>query len=66
MPKSMPAGALAAPFKELPFLMMLLGIFVLTYGIFTPVNYLALQGYLEAHVSIDMSLYLVAIFNTSR
>jgi MFS transporter, MCT family, aspergillic acid transporter len=64
--KKMSAGALAAPFKELPFLMMVLGIFVLTYGIFIPVNYLALQGFLEAHMSTDMSLYLVSIFNAAR
>ncbi|KAK0706285.1 major facilitator superfamily domain-containing protein [Lasiosphaeria miniovina] len=65
VPKRMPAGALAAPFKELPFLTMVLGISVLTYGIFIPVNYLALQGFLEAHVPADMSLYLVSIFNAA-
>lgn len=66
VPKRMAAGALAAPFKEFPFLVMLLGMFVLTCGIFIPVNYLALQGYLEAHISVDMSLYLVSIFNAAR
>ena len=64
--QGMPDGALAAPFKDWPFLVMVLGIFVLTYGIFIPVNYLALQAYLEAHMSVDMSLYLVAIFNAAR
>lgn len=66
VPKKMPPGALAAPFKEMRFLVMVLGIFVLTYGIFIPVNYLALQAYAEAHVSSDMSLYLVSIFNAAR
>ncbi len=66
VPKKMPPGALAAPFKDLPSLIMVLGIFVLTYGIFIPVNYLALQAFLEANVSIDMSLYLVSIFNAAR
>ncbi|KAH8892295.1 MFS general substrate transporter [Thozetella sp. PMI_491] len=65
VPKKMPAGALAAPFKEFPFIMMMLGIFVLTFGIFIPVNYLALQGFREAHMSVDMSLYLVSIFNAA-
>ncbi|KAH7363756.1 major facilitator superfamily domain-containing protein [Rhexocercosporidium sp. MPI-PUGE-AT-0058] len=65
VPKRMRAGALAAPFKEPPFLVMLLGMFILTYGIFIPVNYLALQGFLEAKVSVDMALYLVSIFNAA-
>ncbi|KAK3374838.1 major facilitator superfamily domain-containing protein [Podospora didyma] len=62
-PKKTPAGTLAAPFKEFPFVMMLLGMFILMYGIFIPVNFLALQALEQAHVSESMSLYLVAIFN---
>ncbi|KAK3303800.1 major facilitator superfamily domain-containing protein [Chaetomium strumarium] len=57
------AATLAAPFKEFPFVVMLVGMFILMYGIFIPVNYLALQALEEAHVSESMSLYLVAIFN---
>ncbi|KAK3316851.1 major facilitator superfamily domain-containing protein [Apodospora peruviana] len=57
------AVALAAPFKEFPFVVMLLGMFILMYGIFIPVNYIALQALEQAHVSESMSLYLVAIFN---
>ncbi|KAK3292989.1 major facilitator superfamily domain-containing protein [Chaetomium fimeti] len=60
-PKKTPAATLAAPFKEFPFVVMLLGMFILMYGIFIPVNYLALQALEQAHMS--MSLYLVAIFN---
>jgi len=65
-PKKSPPGTLAAPFKEFPFVMMLLGMFILMYGIFIPVNYLALQALEQAHVSESMSLYLVAIFNGAR
>ncbi|KAI1173371.1 major facilitator superfamily domain-containing protein [Nemania sp. FL0916] len=64
-PKKMPVGRLAAPFKELPFFMLMLGIFVLTYGIFIPIVYLAVQGYQEAHTTQDLAFYLVAIFNAA-
>ena len=65
MSKKMPVGRFAAPFKELPFVMMLLGIFVLTYGMFIPIDYLAVQGLDQAHMS-EMSQYLVSIFNAAR
>ena len=66
VPKKMPAGRFAAPFKEFPFVMLLLGMFVLTYGIFIPIDYLAVQGFQEAHMSEDMAQYLVSIFNAAR
>ncbi|RDW62414.1 MFS transporter-3 [Coleophoma cylindrospora] len=65
VPKKMPADRLAAPFKELPFVMLLLGSFVLTYGIFVPVVYLASQGFQQAHMSEEMVQYLVSIFNAA-
>ncbi|KAH8678552.1 major facilitator superfamily domain-containing protein [Xylariales sp. PMI_506] len=65
VPKKLPASRLAAPFMELPFIMLLLGIFVLTFGILIPINYLAVQGFEEAHMSEDMSQYLVSIFNAT-
>ena len=66
VPKKMPAGRFAAPFTEFPFVMLLLGIFVLTYGIFIPIDYLAVQGFQEAHMSEEMAQYLVSIFNAAR
>lgn len=65
-PKKMPTGRLAAPFKEFPFLMLLLGMFILTYGIFIPITYMAVQGFQEAGMSVETSQYLVAIFNAAR
>lgn len=65
-PKKMAAGRYAAPFTELPFVMLLLGVAVLTYGIFIPITYLAAQAFQEAHTSEDMAQYLVAIFNGAR
>jgi hypothetical protein len=66
VPKPLPAGRLAAPFTELPFAILLVGIFVLTFGMYLPIVYLPLQGYQEAHMSEAMSQYLVAILNAAR
>ncbi|KAI7977688.1 hypothetical protein EIK77_010279 [Talaromyces pinophilus] len=66
VPKKMPVGRFAAPFRELPFVLLLVGIGILTYGIFTPVVYLAVQGFQEAHMSDEISQYLVSIFNAAR
>ncbi|KAJ4172013.1 hypothetical protein NW754_007611 [Fusarium falciforme] len=63
--QKIPAGRYAAPFTEIPFIMLLLGIFVLTYGIFIPIDYLAVQAFQEAHVSDEMAQYLVSIFNAA-
>ncbi|KAJ5987991.1 major facilitator superfamily domain-containing protein [Penicillium waksmanii] len=65
VPKKMPLGRLTAPFKELPFVMLLLGAFILTYGILIPVDYMAVQASREAHMSEQMSQYLVSIFNAA-
>lgn len=66
VPKKMPVGHLAAPFKEPPFLLMLAGFFILTYGILIPITYLAVQGAQEAHMSEAMAQYAVSIFNAAR
>ncbi|KAI5462042.1 major facilitator superfamily domain-containing protein [Mariannaea sp. PMI_226] len=65
VPKKLPAGRLAAPFVEFPFAILLLGIFVLTYGMYIPIDYLPSQGYQEAHMSEELSQYLVAILNAA-
>jgi hypothetical protein len=66
MPKKVPTGRFAAPFTEFPFVLLLLGTFVLTHGIFIPIDYLAVQGFQEAHMSEEMAQYLVSIFNAAR
>ncbi|KAL5358545.1 major facilitator superfamily domain-containing protein [Aspergillus floccosus] len=55
VPKKVPTGRIAAPFTDFPFAMLLLGIFVLTYGIFVPIDYLAVQGFQEVHMSEEMA-----------
>ncbi|KAJ5741024.1 hypothetical protein N7493_000896 [Penicillium malachiteum] len=63
--RKMPVGRLVAPFIEFRFALLLLGIFVLTFGILLPIDYLAVQGYEQAHISEEMSQYLVSIFNAA-
>ncbi|KAF5986912.1 major facilitator superfamily transporter [Fusarium coicis] len=65
VPKKLPAGRLAAPFTEPAFALLLVGIFILTYGMYIPIDYLPLSGLQEAHMSVDMSQYLVAIMNAA-
>ena len=64
-PKKMPKGRFAAPFREPPFVLLLAGMFILTWGIFIPISYLAVQGFQEARVSAEMAQYLVSIFNAT-
>ena len=66
VPKKMPPGRYAAPFTEPAFAILLLGIFILTYGMFIPIEYLSVQGYQQAHLSESIAQYLVAIFNGAR
>ncbi|KAF4339769.1 major facilitator superfamily transporter [Fusarium beomiforme] len=66
VPKKLPAGRLAAPFTEPAFALLLVGIFILTYGMYIPIDYLPLSGLQEANMSVDMSQYLVAIMNAAR
>ncbi|KAI8952127.1 hypothetical protein F4801DRAFT_577763 [Xylaria longipes] len=49
----------------LPFVLLLVGIFVLTYGIFIAIVYLAVQAFQEAHTTEQMAQYLVSIFNAA-
>lgn len=64
--KKMPVGRLAAPYTEMPFVLLLLGIAISTYGILIHITYLAVQAFQEAHMSDEMSQYMIAIFNGAR
>ncbi|CAG8959232.1 hypothetical protein HYFRA_00012590 [Hymenoscyphus fraxineus] len=59
------AGRLSAPFREFPFLLLLFGVFVMTFGAYVPIVYIAVQGFQEAHMSNEMAQHLVAIYNAS-
>lgn len=66
VPKKMALGRFTAPFTEFAFVLLLLGIFLLTFGMYIPINYLALQAREEAGVGKDMANYLIAILNAAR
>jgi MFS transporter, MCT family, aspergillic acid transporter len=55
-----------APFAEFNFVILLIGIFLLTFGMYIPLNYLALQALEEANVGTEMANYLIAIVNAAR
>ncbi|CAG8983795.1 hypothetical protein HYALB_00006760 [Hymenoscyphus albidus] len=59
------AGRISAPFRESPFLLLLFGVFVMTFGAYVPIVYIAVQGFQQAHMSNEMAQQLVAIYNAS-
>ncbi|RYP69488.1 hypothetical protein DL770_008218 [Monosporascus sp. CRB-9-2] len=64
-PRDGPSGhgaALAKPFREFNFVLVVLGLFLFTFGMITPVNYIAAQA-VSAGVDATVVEYLVAILN---
>lgn len=53
------------PFHELGFLALMAGMFFLTFGIYVPITYLAVQA-IEAGMKPELAQYLVAILNAAR
>lgn len=51
-----------APFKELPFLFILGGLFLIPFGLYTPINYLPTVA-VSAGMTKSLAQYLVAIYN---
>ncbi|OAA66539.1 Major facilitator superfamily domain, general substrate transporter [Niveomyces insectorum RCEF 264] len=51
------------PFHEVGFVLLLLGLFFLTFGIFAPINYIPVQALATGSVDFSLSQYLVSIFN---
>ncbi|KAB5583438.1 major facilitator superfamily transporter [Coniochaeta sp. 2T2.1] len=54
--------AMAKPFKERGFQILLVGLFFLTLGLFIPIDYLQIQG-LQAGMKPQLAQYLIAILN---
>ncbi|KAM7190211.1 MFS general substrate transporter [Naviculisporaceae sp. PSN 640] len=50
------------PFKEVPFVLLLAGLFLIPFGLYIPVNYLPVAS-LGAGMTKDMSQNVVAIYN---
>lgn len=64
-PTHLPLAQMARPLREPGFIVLMTGMFVLTFGIFAPITYLQVQA-VEAGMSPDLAQYLVAIFNAGR
>lgn len=53
------------PFREVPFLLLLGGLFLVPFGLYVPINYLPVAS-IGAGMTKDMSQNLVAIYNGAR
>lgn len=64
-PHSPTRSQLAKPFREPNFVLVAVGIFLFTFGMFAPINYLPVQA---TSVGVDSTVvqYLVAILNAGR
>ncbi|KAH7303657.1 major facilitator superfamily domain-containing protein [Stachybotrys elegans] len=65
VPRPMAFKRFLAPFSEFNFVLLLAGIFLLTFGIYIPLIFLALQALEQANVSTEMANYLIAILNAA-
>lgn len=54
---------MAAPFREPAFVLLMAGMFLLTFGIFIPITYLTVQAEATGNVSSTLAEYLLAILN---
>ncbi|KNG89131.1 putative monocarboxylate transporter [Aspergillus nomiae NRRL 13137] len=61
-PQKLSKESLMQPFKELKMMLLVAGFFLLTFGIFVPMNYLVTEAIAKG-MSRDLAEYLVAILN---
>lgn len=61
-PSALSKEQMSKPFRERGFLILLLGLFALNFGIFIPIDYLQIYG-LEAGMRPQLAQYLIAILN---
>lgn len=63
-PQKMTKAQLAKPFRELDFVLLCLGFFCFTFGIFVPINYLPTQA-LDMGMDPNLVQYLLSILNAA-
>ncbi|KAH8880812.1 MFS general substrate transporter [Thozetella sp. PMI_491] len=63
-PGNLSKEQMTRPFKETPFLFLMGGMFLLTFGIYVPINYLPSQA-ISAGIDPGFAPYLVAILNAA-
>lgn len=56
---------LLQPLKEIPMILVVLGFFFLTFGVFVPINYLVVQA-TKVGMSSNLAQYLAPILNAAR
>ncbi|BCS20328.1 MCT family MFS transporter [Aspergillus puulaauensis] len=61
-PRKLTATELVKPLKELQFVLLLLGLFIFTYGFYAPINYLPAQA-ISVGMSPNLVQYLLPILN---
>lgn len=61
-PRALTREQMAKPFREVGFVVLITGLFLLNFGIFIPIDYIQVQG-LYAGMSPQLTQYLLAILN---
>ncbi|KAF7563454.1 hypothetical protein G7046_g698 [Stylonectria norvegica] len=63
-PQKMTTTLLLKPFHEVQFVLVMLGFFFFTYGIYVPINYLPVQA-IEVGMDPNLAQYLLSILNAA-
>lgn len=63
--RSIPRGHMWRPFREIPFVLLLAGLFLVPFGLYIPINYLPVAS-IGAGMSRDLAQNLVAFYNAAR
>lgn len=64
-PQQVSRETLLQPFREVPMVLLLLGFFFLTFGVFIPINYIVIQAR-DDGMSNYLAQYLIALLNAAR
>lgn len=64
-PQPMSKAMLLQPLREVPMILLLLGFFFLTFGVFIPIDYVVIQA-IDEGMSKDLAQYLIAMLNAAR
>lgn len=65
-PAKLTGASLAKPFSELTFNLLIVGLFLMPFGMYVPVTYLPVAALGEGFVSPSMAINLVAFYNATR
>ena len=64
-PTPMTKTLIERPFKETSMVLLLLGFFFLTFGVFIPINYVVIQA-IDDGMAADLASYLPSLLNAAR